>query len=398
MTTPAVNTNASAAGTQTTVQFNAGVPSPPTNVVAAASRSQTVRPASVNSPKRPDGTRAPRNWTSRGGTFIGPSGRLSVANTGTVIRVSTGRLMTAPPSLGSIAPATPVSDLHAYAVRRALGNFGEAEMQFGVALREVGSTCKLVTDYYRRSADVLGRVTQDVVNRPGFKRAMKQYVRGWRQAPSRYLEYLYGMKPLADEIANAVEVLTDSKEAKRGFGLRLRGKYKSYEAQEVQLNCVTFTVAKAQLALRCQSKASLKFNLPDWYWDELPPVTAFSELYETTSLSFVLDWVLPLGEWIRGFEGFQLRPFFQEGSSTVFLRRVGTRATIVPSAGWTPSANALGIQWREYYMNRIAFTSFPSYLIMRVPRLRLALSIDKMDDASALAAQRLMKLSRELLT
>lgn len=326
----------------------------------------------------------------------GASGELYVANTTNVVRHSTGRLLEAPTSLGSIPSAISAADMQSYAIRKALGHFAEAEMQFGVALREVGSTCNLVTNYYRAGSKVVSKVTEDVINRPGFKRAMKDYVRGWKQIPSRYLEYLYGMKPLADEIANAVEVLTDNKEWGRGFGLRLRGKFKTKERQIVALNCVTFTTARLDLLMMAECKASLKFNLPDWYWDKLPPVTPFSEAYESASLTFVLDWCLPLGEWLRGFEGFQLRPFFAEGSTTLFMRRVGNHAEIVPSNGWTASKSSLETRWREYYMNRVAFTTFPSAAVMRIPRLRHTLGIDKMDQASALLGQRLAKLSRAI--
>lgn len=286
--------------------------------------------------------------------------------------------------------------MSAYAVRRALGHFTEAEMQFGVALKEVGSTCGLLRNYYKGVSKGLGQVTDLAYKDANFRRSMRNWIKGYKEIPSRYLEFIYGIRPLADDIANAVDVLTDDKEARRGFGLRLRGKFKYSEEQTVQLNCVPNSVCRANLVMQAKAKASLKFNLPSWYWDKLPTVTFFSEIYETTRLSFVLDWVLPLGEWISGFEGFQLRPFFQEGSSTIFLSRVGRSATVIPSPPWAPSRTEIPLRWTEYNMSRVAFTSFPSGLIMRIPRLRNSLGIDKMDQASALAGQRLAKLSKVL--
>jgi hypothetical protein len=270
-------------------------------------------------------------------------------------------------------------------------------MQLGVALREVGSTAGLLAQYYRGASRMLSQVTEDVINNGNFRRAMRDFRHGWKEAPSRYLEYLYGMRPLADDVNNAVDVLTTMK--LNGYAMRLTLKGKAYlrdrELKSVQAP-TTGCLLNLDVALRAKCKASLSFQLPNWFWDNVPVVTAFSEAYETAPYSFVLDWALPIGSWIRGFEGLSLRPFFKEGSTTYFMR--GSSGTLIVSgvSGYSAAPDKLGASYKYWYMRREAFTTFPTERVMRLPRLRSPLRISNMDQWAALAGQRLGKLNRAI--
>lgn len=400
MTTPAVNINAASNAVATRVQRNAsGVVVQTTNLVVAGGRLGKIRPASVNNPVRSDGTRKPSSWVSSGGTWRTAYGTAVIRHPNGSTWTTDGALVVAPSSVGSVPPVIPIIEGNACAIRDALGHYAEANQKLGVALKEARQTAGLAAQYYREAARSFGRVTEALASdrKGSFRKEMGQFAKGWKKAPARYLEYLYGVRPLADEISNAVDVLTDIGDQGYQFKMTLKGKYRvSGTSTSSHNTTIQSTTATVSLTTKQQHKASLVFTLPDWFWDVLPPVTPFSEFYETTSLSFVLDWLVPVNNWLRGFEGLQLRPFFTEGSTTCFLRRSGGSVRFNTTAGYTQSVGPTSVTHRDYYMSRVAFESFPTELVMRVPRMRSLLGLDKLDQASALAGQRFANLGKTI--
>lgn len=227
---------------------------------------------------------------------------------------------------------------------------------------------------------------------------MKDFARGWRTAPSRYLEYLYGVRPLADELNNAVQVLTELGENGCLYNMTLVGKWRTGGAgKAIQVNSTAYNcVGRYDPYIDQRHRASLNFSVPQELIGSVTPLSPFSQFYETTSMTFVLDWVLPIGSWLRGFEGLVLRPFFREGSVTLFMRRTGSSIQIIPNGSLTASGVVPPIRHREFYMSRVALTSFPTELVMQLPRFRSTLGLDKLDQASALAGQRMANLGRQI--
>lgn len=398
MTTPAVNLNIPVAGTYQWVRkYPTGVLINQGSTVVTSSRFQRIRPASINSPKRSNGTRAPRNWNSSGGVFKQPHQTLRVTDVNSGIYVDYSGNLFDCETLNLITSVS-AGYLGSLAIRDALGSFGENSQQLGVALQELKGTGELLAKYYKEAAHGIGKVT-DAVQSPregSFRKQMKDFAKGWRKAPSRYIEYLYGIKPIADDIANAIDVQTEYKHQGYDFRLTLRGKYDMKDERTSFIRPPANTVAHIVQKQDFRSKASLVFSLPPWYWDELPTVTPFSQFYDTTRLSFVLDWALPVGDWVRGVEGFQLRPFFKEGSYTVFRRSTGQTITLAPQVGYSVSKTQFSGPEQLYVMSREAFFTFPSEAVFSLPKLRSVLQIKHLDDAAGLLGQRFAKLSRAL--
>lgn len=397
MTTPAVNINIASAATYSQIIRNpSGVVVISNSQDSISSRFQRLRSASINSPKRANGTRAPRNWDSSGGVFRQSVQMLRVTRFDGYTYDYLGYLLN-PDVLTLVTPVS-LEYVASLAIRDALGSFGENSQQLGVALQELKGTGELLAKYYKEAAHGIGKVA-DAVQSPregSFRKQMKDFARGWRKAPSRYIEYLYGIKPIADDIANAIDVQTEYKHQGYDFRLTLRGKYRMNDERKEFVrpppNCTAHIVQKQSF----DCKASLVFSLPPWYWDELPTVTPFSQFYDTTRLSFVLDWALPIGDWVRGVEGFQLRPFFKEGSTTVFVRSLGRTVEVQPQVGFSCSSAQLACSEMCYVMSRRAFFSFPSEAVFSLPKLRSVLQLKHMDDAAGLLGQRFAKLSRSL--
>lgn len=397
MTTPAVNINIASAATYRRIVRNpSGAVVISDSLPSVSSRFDRHRSASTNSPKRADLTRAPKNWDSNGGVFRQQDQVIRVTRFDGYTYDYLGKLLE-PDVLTLVTPVS-LDYVASLAIRNALGHFGENSQQLGVALQELKGTGELLGKYYKEAARGIGKVT-DALQSPKekqFLKQMKQFAKGWRKAPSRYIEYLYGIKPIADDIANAIDVQTEYKHQGINFKLTLHGKYEMKDERKEFVrpppNCTAHIVQKQTFAC----KASLVFLLPPWYWDELPTVTPFSQFYDTTSFSFVLDWALPIGSWVRGMEGLQLRPFFKEGSTTVFIRSAGRTVLIAGQAGYTCSPEVLGCMEDLYVMSRRAFFTFPSDQVVRLPRMRSFLDIAHLDDAAGLLGQKMAKLSYRL--
>lgn len=397
MTTPAVNENFATAGV-----YNRKVYSPVgalvvnDNFVVAGSRHVRVRPASTNSPRRADGTRPPKNWSSSGGKLLQSHQHISgVRFDG--YRYEYDGLVLDPTSLVMQASVT-ASELRAQAIRNALGHFGEAQQKVGVALQEAKKTGRLLAEYYQQASAGLGKLTDLAQSSSGksFRRQMRNYASGWKKAPSEYLKYLYGLRPLVGDVAASVDLLTEYRSRGISFRMTLRGKFQITDVRKEFIRppaplCQTAHVLQRQEIF---SKASLVFLLPSWYWDELPTVTAFSENWEVVPYSFIVDWALPVGTFLRGFEGLQLRPFFQEGSTTIFKRGIGREVLLVPRPGYKILSGSLACQEDLYEMTREAFFTFPSESVLRLPRFRSILQLSHLDDAAALFGQRLAGFSR----
>lgn len=399
MTTPAQNVDTAFSGVQHWLIIHNNGRRETFDQVFAAGRLVRVRPKSVNNPLRRDHTRSPSNWTSQGGLTRGVNGYAQFRDPSRSILV-TGLVLPAPQPTGGLLPIFPEGDGNAVALRKALAQFADSELDFGVALREVKETAGLATQYYQAASRAVSSLHSSLSRSGSLRQQMRDFLSKhsaeWKGIPSRYLEYLYGMKPFADELANAVDLLTDCRDREYGFKLTLRAKTRFHDLRERDDAGGVYTYSAVwKMNVTQMHRASLVFQLPSWYWDKLPPVTAFSEAWQVTRLSFLADWVLPIGQWLRGFEGFQLRPFFQEGSVSMFLSRRYSGVELRRGTGLVSASLPIS-RSSDYSFRRTKLVTFPGELLFRPPRLRSTLGIDKLDQASALLGQRLAKLAQEV--
>lgn len=397
MTKPAIDVRQTFAGVLNERYTKNGVIITDTNKIVSKATFVDVKPASINNAIRPDGTRKPSNWARRGGMINGVRGRYittTVVGADTYKRTWEGQL--GAPGLEPGTIDTLVADGELQAIRQALGRHGDAQAKLGAALKESRQTANLLGDYYRNAAQLTYKLESAVRGSKRVRQQFRDFARnGWRDVPSKYLEYLFGIKPLADDLTNAVQVLHDSKQHGGQFNMTLRGKFESRNQQTLNayqswVNPLAAIKGSVEITQIC--RASLVFQLPSWYWDRLPPVTFFRESWETTRLSFVLDWVLPINSWLAGFEGNQLRPFFREGSRSTYKRRV-------LSGAFSPDPNLVQVDaagGSDYSFQRTAFTSFPTAELFQLPRFRDTLGLDQLRVGSALLGQRLASLARSV--
>lgn len=362
--------------------------------VEPGSWSVSQRPESITSPFGEFGLRRPTQWWHYGGRGTGVTGMhvFTIAGPQVTRYVTTGVVGAVAYQPGVIPVIDPEGKITA--IRKALGTYGEIHAQAGAAMKEAIHTADMVKKYYNH-ANTLADKTLSAYH--GSKRVRQQFHdfarNGWSDVPGVYLEYLFGMKPLADDITNAVRVLTDRSQAVNSAMLfRLRGKHVYEESREEHYwrNIVSEAPIYGTVRIKQTNRASMTFQLPSWYWETLPPVTFFSELWETTRLSFVADWVLPVNQWIAGLEGFQLRPFFKWGTVSTKLER-SVDSPRSPDTNFV-RLDAAGEQSASF--ERQVLSTWPGEELFSLPRIRNIFGIDKLNVGAALLGQKLASLQR----
>lgn len=351
--------------------------------------------ASTNNPRRADGTRPMAPWSRGGGNNSGVRGLL-IYKSGSVEQIYQGLLASPGPFPGSIV--APFPEGRAEALRSALGKFGESDVKLGIAMQEIRQTTDMVGKYYTNANQLTGKLVSAVNGSKRVRQQFRDFLKnGWRDVPSSYLEYLFGMAPLAGDVQNAMMVLQDTKETRGAMLLSLRGSFSRtdtfrspswYAPSAGALNGVT-----ADFVVNQRDRAVLLFQLPDWYWDRLPPVTPFRQAWGTARLSFVADWIVPISSWLSGFEGLQLRPFFKEGSvSTKLERTVSGAYWSLPKWQFIPE-RAGG---KDYSYSRAVLDSFPTEELFSLPRLNPVLGLSQLRVGSALLGQKMASLYKAI--
>lgn len=203
---------------------------------------RNLRAASVLSPIREDGTRAPRAWDRRWGEARASAHRFTWYS-----NVSGGRfrkfeatcpIVTLGNGLDSLlrnaeagwsrrnSPTSFPYDAEALARTKFLNKLADRKMEFGETLAELGNTVSMVSDLGRGIASFLTG-TAKAVRRPRtfvvdtLRRASREArrikrigVRKWarskaeRQIIDRWLVYQFGIRPLLQDIQSAIEVLS----------------------------------------------------------------------------------------------------------------------------------------------------------------------------------------------
>jgi hypothetical protein len=211
----------------------------------------------------------------------------------------------------------------------------------------------------------------------------------WKKIPGWYLEYLYGWKPLADDITNVVDELLFARECGETLHLVLKAKSKSDGL--VTLSDADFGTNVATIQHLCRktqmSSCSYRYDIPSRALDAVEPTGFFGNLWEGTPYSFVLDWALPIGTRLTAIEAQALGIYFVEGSMSSIVRLKPISSKIVPSSAWTVAVDGpveLTTVVQPFFFARTLET--PGLMTMRVP-FKNPLSLNHMAQGLALLTQ-----------
>lgn len=340
------------------------------------------RPKSLSNPVRKDGTRPLGPWThsaSRttfGGGFYS---LMEVDKFGNWWSTLAEGLVTVRASNQSVLVDHTLSKrLLNDSKAKALSGISASKSQFNVAAREAKGTVKLMAEYCQQSIRGVKSLSRALSSRDPRRYLPPGY---WKKVPGNYLGYLYGIKPLADDMANGLDQLSGLSKRNMAFGYWARsGRTESNPLSEIVSTPAyanNFRAVGGQR--RSVARCGYYYQFPQWWIDEVPIVTPFSDAWELTRLSFVLDWVLPVGNWIGAMEAAQFDPYFREGFetySTEEIVRGPFRPIRVPGPGQSYDEVMVneGYVDRRYEMvrtvlgpgskpsTRVSFPSFRDYL------------------------------------
>lgn len=298
---------------------------------AGYQRMVQVHPASTSNPIRPDGTRAMSGYLHHGGRWKSPSnafGRMTNVASPVYWQEYRGCFPTVnvdPGSLQLWEDGALMSKL------KALETWAEREVQFSNALRQSGQLAKMVGD--------LGKGLSKQIENGLSSGLLKGLAREWKTLPGKYLEYLYGWRPLMDDISNITDRLIDGFDAGNTLHVCLAGKW-SGRGEKIVTNFDggswgTYFTVETKLLIHQKNRTVMKYAFPADRLPNLEPTGFFGGLYEGAPYSFVLDWISPVGTWLNALDANALAIYFVEGCTSELVKVLETNSQHVgTNPGW----------------------------------------------------------------
>lgn len=351
-----------------------------------------ARPKSTNNPLV-GGDRKPASWTAAGGRYeTGTSVYELWYLPGAFHKYAywSGCRVGVPYTVGSIPLVS--SSLMDDVVAECLAGITGSSVQFNTSLREAGDTLKMVGNATTGLAKGIDSFC--TTNRKKLFSNLKRGMSQWKTIPGRYLEYLYGWRPVLDDVQNAVQQMVGSRSA--GYAYRYTIKRTKQVREDYSVDISGLHKGKVRMRSRVTQRCtcSFTFEFPSWFQDELPVISPFGNLWEQSPYTFVADWFLPIGNWVGAMESMQWNPFFKGGSKATALNRVARGCTFIPPTGTSDQCivgpYGLVNKGSDYKYTRSVISSLASEAF-RPPDLRNPLSLDHAAQGLALLTQVLNK-------
>lgn len=187
---------------------------------------------------------------------------------------------------------------------KALLKLADSTANMGENLATLGQTLRMLHNPVHALTSGIRKVWKDRSLRPYIRECRASLERKGLLNPAaeRYLEYVYGWKPLMQDIYGLMEMakqtgqrplfVSGSHTAKRSFALKPKTWNNSSESRTIAVSSGTATSK-----VRCKLYARID---PEWSGtralNQLGLVNPLALAWELTSLSFVVDWILPIGQ------------------------------------------------------------------------------------------------------
>jgi hypothetical protein len=263
------------------------------------------RPASVTNVKSKSGWRNPSGWShSHLEAVVSPIGDM-----GTIVMCANKNQYTGSKYIdGEYAVDTGMGTLLSGAVPQWIRNL--AATRAYLALKNQNVNLSVAFAERAQAGRMFSTGVKDIATqveryRKAFPREWGQVVknglrRQWKNIPSRWLELQYGWKPFMSDLYGTCEELAKAESGVMAYHARAKGSAKWDEVYNVTLGSSPFrwvyTVNKKH-----HSKVILYYKLTS------PTLATFASLgltnplelgWELVKYSFVVDWFLPVGNWL----------------------------------------------------------------------------------------------------
>lgn len=188
---------------------------------------------------------------------------------------------------------------------RALNKLKNSDVDFGVMLAESHQTADLFSTNAKRIAKQVSNFSRS--NPKDFaKAALYSGSKNWKKVPNSWLELVYGWSPLMQDISGAMSALEKRNDA-MGATFRVASKKSWSESKDFpSLAFCIDQVLNARVDCKFEAKVVLNYRLRNYLLAKLSSLglaNPASIVWEKTKYSFVVDWFLPVGNWISALGG-----------------------------------------------------------------------------------------------
>lgn len=359
--------------------FYAGGPTPTgtvttTSVVSNTSTWEESRPDRVRT-RKPSGWLDPKGYSMLMQSRRGPVGNLRWLYPGNVGASLSGDLT---PWVGGtfdeMGPLPfPAGDR---AIIKALLALKDQHINLGVAFAEMQQTANLVGT----TASRIGKAYTSF-KRGRFRQGMQHLGASSRKVPQSWLEAQYAWKPLLGDVYGAMDALADS--PRIDFLMTTKGQVSDRdEGQRIEYS----DIANRKLAWERSSGAFVRLDyLPsNIFLDTLSRVGMTNPaevIWEKVPFSFVVDWFLPVGDYLSSFDA-AIGWTFKSGSIS-YLQKCKTKITDGPTSNNHYVGGKFSGSSRFVRVIRQPYTSSP---LPKAPRFKNPLSLGHMANGLSLLA------------
>ncbi len=272
----------------------------------------TQKPASRHNPKI-SGYRAPSSWYSVVFRTTVSDGRIiwyypPSNETWSSVGSMSGWSSTESVAIAKLDPAL-ANDV----LRKVLSQMLEDDVAFNAFLLQGKQSLKMVADLATGVAHGVDNLMTAEFKKPkSFKKFLANAGdKAVSNFSGKYLEYLYGWKPLADDVENAFQAMLDGYTGpdQKRFRLSVRKAKQQKHTVEIVCNAGVYWTStwqwKQDLLKVNRAKVVLHYTFPSQAGEMLPTMTPFGTAWELAPWSFVVDWFVPVGDWIGAMEATQ---------------------------------------------------------------------------------------------
>lgn len=329
----------------------------PTATLYSVKRTTHFKPASVHTPVIA-GWRAPRAWNmtwADWNTKVPNGFKETVSSLGLRTKYWGVLNINVPAPNGVPLPASAKAQLEI----KALNALRNGKVDLGVSFGERKEAAGMMLDRFTKIAKAYRSFRKG-----HFRDAARHLGLGWRDAPNNWLEYQYGWKPMLGDVYTAVDNIANKDNAnnsrcyyrvKKGLGLEI-----PVDVATSASNMTIFTRRVNTFHLSCRfdfmpNPDMDMFRTLDEWGVTNPSLVA----WELVPFSFVVDWALPIGDFLNALTA--ARAFTFRGGSFSQFNDLTSRSWLKPysSVGF-PIVEGWGeASGRAKAFTRTVYSDFP---------------------------------------